>query len=353
MLRAGLSEAGLPPCSPGDLSPLRSPQGGSRSSGTEERGSRSSGRKSAQPKDALISSRLNQSFPGIIRDQAEGLRRLLDRQGLRIVRLSSGAGGREKTGAALNLAAALAELGRDVLILDENPAASGVTAELGLKARFDLDDVVRRKCDLDEVLVRGPAGILILPMARGASSLARLPLREQQWLIECCSRFSPSVDTLLVDAAEGGASALLWPGSAAQEVVVLGGASAHAITSGYALIKRLNAEFGRREFRLLVSHVSGETEARKIFGNMAGVARRYLQVSLDFMGHIPADDQLRQAARLRLPVVAAFPAAAATGSFRNLALAITGWPRAQEGASGLDEFMRRLIDSSRLRAAAA
>jgi len=288
-----------------------------------------------------------------MRDQADGLRRMFDRQGLRIVRLSSGAADGGKTGAVLNLAAALAELGRDVLIVDEDPAARGVTAELGLKARFDLDDVIRRKRDLDEVLVRGPAGILILPIARGAASLTQLPLREQQWLVERCSRLSTPVDTLLVDAASGSASALLWPGVSAQEVIVLPGGSAQAITSGYALIKTLNAEFGRREFRLLVNDVSGEAEARHIFGNMAGVAQRYLQVSLDFMGHVPADDQLRQAARLRQPVVAAFPAAAAAGSFRKLALAITGWSRANEDASGLDEFMRRLIDSSRLRAAAA
>jgi len=272
---------------------------------------------------------------------------------LRIVRLSSGASGGGKTRAVLNLAAALAELGRDVLILDENPALRGVTAELGLKARFDLDDVIQRKRDLDEVLVRGPAGILILPIARGASSLTQLPLCDQQWLIDRCSRLSSPVDTLLVDAAEGSASALLWPGIAAQEVIVLAGGSAQAITAGYGLIKRLNAEFGRREFRLLVSEVSGETEARQIFGNMAGVARRYLQVSLDFLGHVPADQQLKQAARLRLPVVAAFPTAPAAGGFRKLAVAITAWPRSPEDGSGLDEFMRRLIDSSRLRAVAA
>ena len=292
-------------------------------------------------------------MPKVMRDQADGLRRLLDRQGMRIVRLSSGAGGRGKAGAVLNLAAALAELGRDVLILDENPAGHGVTAELGLNPRFDLDDVIRRRRDLDEVLVRGPEGILILPIARGASSLTQLAVRDQQWLVERCSRLSSPVDTLLVDTDAGSASALLWPGIAAQEVIVLAGGSAEAITSGYSLIKRLNAEFGRREFRLLVSEVSGEPEARQIFANMAGVARRYLQVSLDFMGHVPADAQLKQAARLRVPVVSAFPSAAAAGSFRNLALSITGWPRAQDDGSGLGEFMRRLIDSSRPRAVAA
>jgi MinD-like ATPase involved in chromosome partitioning or flagellar assembly len=71
------------------------------------------------------------------------------------------------------------------------------------------------------------------------------------------------------------------------------------------------------------------------------------------MGHVPADDKLQHAARLRLPVVAAFPQAAAAGSFRSLAQAVTGWPRAEEDGRGFDDFMRRLIHSNHPRAAAA
>jgi flagellar biosynthesis protein FlhG len=284
-------------------------------------------------------------------DQAEGLRRLLDRSGLRVVSITAGAGG--NTGAIVNLAGALAEIGSDVLILDEHPAAHGVTAALGLKARFDLEDVISRKRELDEVIVRGPDGILILPLARAARSLSQLPAIEQQRLVERCGRLGFPVDTLLVDAAPGGASAFLWPGTAAREVIVLTGGSAAAITAAYAAIKQLSNEFARREFHVLVSNVASESEARAIFGNMARVARRYLQVSLDFMGHVPPDDKLLHAARLRLPVVAAFPGAAAAGSFRRLAQAVAGWPRAEEDGCGFDDFMRRLIHSNRQRAAAA
>lgn len=285
-------------------------------------------------------------------DQAEGLRRLLDRSGLRVVSIRAGAGGNTPA-TIVNLAGALAELGSDVLILDEHPAAQGVTAALGLKARFDLEHVIRRERDLDEVIIRGPAGILILPLARGARSLAQLPPPEQQRLVERCGRLGFPVDTLLVDAAPGSASALLWPNAAAQEVIVLAGGSAAAITAAYALIKRLANEFARREFHVLVSNVESEAEARTIFGNMAGTARRYLQVSLAFMGHVPPDVKLQHAARLRLPVVAAFPQAAAAGSFRSLAQAIADWPRTEEDGSGFDDFMRRLIHSNRPHAAAA
>jgi len=279
------------------------------------------------------------------------LRRLLERSGLRVVSINAGASG--DSGAMVNIAAALAELGSDVLILDEHPAAHGVTAALGLKARFDLEDVIRRGRDLDEVIVRGPAGIRILPLACGMRSLAQLPASEQQRLVERCGRLGFALDTLLVDAAPGSASALAWPGTAAQEVIVLAGGSAGAITSAYALIKRLSNEFARREFHVLVSDVASETEARKLFANMAGAARRYLQVSLAFMGHVAPDDQLQHAGRLRLPVVAAFPGSAAAGSFRRLAQAIAAWPRSEEDGCGFDDVMRRLIHSNRLHAAAA
>ena len=284
-------------------------------------------------------------------DQAEGLRRLLDRSGLRIASISSGAGSRGTATAIVNLAGALVEFGSDVLILDGQ--AQGVAAALGLAERFDMEDVIHGGRALEDVIVRGPAGIAILPLARGARALSRLTPSAQRLLIEQCSRLSFPVDTLLVNAVPGSAGALSWPGTSVQEVIVIGGASPAAITAAYALIKRMNSEFARREFHILINDVAGEAEARTIFRNMQATARRYLRVSLEFMGHVPPDDKLQHAARLKLPVVAAFPGAAAARSFRNLARTAAGWPCADQDGCGFDELMRRLIFSNGPRAVAA
>ena len=283
-------------------------------------------------------------------DQAEGLRRLLDRSGLRVVSVSADGGG---TAAVINLAGALAEQGSDVLILDERPQGQGVSAALGLNARFDLEHVIRRERDLEEVIVRGPGGILILPLARGAHSLAQLHAREQLRLVERCARLGIPVDTLLVHAAQGSASALPCAPTAEREVIVIAGGGPAAITAGYVLIKRLSNGCGRREFHVLLANVASEREAQAIFANMAGAARDYLQVALNFMGYIPPDDKLQHAARLRLPVVAAFPRAPAAASYRSLARAVADWPRAEQDGAGFGDFMRRLIHSNDPRAAAA
>ena len=55
----------------------------------------------------------------VLQDQAEGLRRLLARDTVRVVTLTSGRTGVGKTNIVINLAAALAKRGRHVLVLDE------------------------------------------------------------------------------------------------------------------------------------------------------------------------------------------------------------------------------------------
>jgi len=63
------------------------------------------------------------SFAKAAIDQAEGLRRLLSRDALRIITVVSATAGVGKTSAVINLAVALARAGREVLILDESRGA--------------------------------------------------------------------------------------------------------------------------------------------------------------------------------------------------------------------------------------
>ncbi len=284
-------------------------------------------------------------------DQAEGLRRLIDRSALQIVSVSTQ--GNAQGGAIVNLAGALAELGRDVLILDEQPGGRGIAGALGLKPRFDLDEVIDGRRELDDMIVSGPSGIRVLCLARGKGLVSELPERAQRRLMERFGRLNLPVDTLLVQSASGHASYLLSCGTGVRELVVLAGGGAKEITAGYALIKRLNNEFARHEFHVLVSNVASEDMARSIVSNMAAVARRYLRVSLDFIGHVPPDEKLQHAARLGMPVVTAFPAAASAGSFRGLAQAVAAWPRSEDGIGGLGAIMGRVMTLNNQRAVVA
>ncbi|MBY0579109.1 MAG: P-loop NTPase [Burkholderiales bacterium] len=279
-------------------------------------------------------------------DQAEGLRRLFGRDFVRIVTLTSSKAGLGKTTAILNLAAALAKAGKNVMVLDENSGRGNLGSMIGARHAHDLLDVVRQGKSLEEVMIAGPQGISILQAAQ-----ADLSMDEEERLVDCMSHVARPADVVLVDTAAGSPGHLL--SLSAQEIVVVLSPEGSSITDAYALIKMMNMHYAKRHFRILVTRAKNAEEARAVFDNMSRVARRYLAISLDFMGHVPLDAQLRQASRLKLPVVEAFPLSASSSSFRHIADSIVRWPCPAHDEMSLGDFFQHLIQGSRLCAARA
>ncbi len=287
----------------------------------------------------------------VLQDQAEGLRRLLARDSVRVVTLTSGRTGVGKTNIIVNLAAALAKRGRHVLLLDEQQGKGSMETLLGLTARYDLMHVIRREKTLDEVMLRGPEGVDIVSAGNGLRVLGELGQEDQDSLVQSFRQLSKTVDVVLVDAIAGVASNVLPLSLASQEIVIVVSPHPSSIKDAYALIKVLNQNFAIHRFHILASKVKNEQEARALYDNMAEVAVRFLDVSLDFMGYVPFDEKLRQAARIFRPVVEAFPAAESAKALRNLAETMEQWPQLSGEDGRLEAFMQRLIQSSRMAAA--
>ena len=290
------------------------------------------------------------SVAEVLQDQAEGLRRLLARDSVRVVTLTSGRTGVGKTNIVVNLAAALARRGRHVLVLDEQQGKGSIETLLGLTARYDLMHVIRREKTLEEVMLRGPEGVDIVSAGNGLRVLGELGQEDQDWLVQSFRQLSKTVDVVLVDAVAGVASNVLPLSLASQEIVIVVSQHPSSIKDAYALIKVLNQRFAIRRFHILASKVKGEAEARALYDTMAEVAVRFLDVSLDFMGHVPFDEKLKQAGRIGRSVVDAFPVAASAKTLRNLAETMEQWPYPSGESGRLEAFMQRLIQSSRMAA---
>ena len=289
----------------------------------------------------------------MIGDQAEGLRRMRAIDTVRIITVAGGRSGAGKTSAVINLAAALAINGQHVLVIDENPRHNNVISNLGLKARYDLLHVIKRDKTLEQVILPGPEGISVLPAMRGVQSLARLDHDDEDWLIRCFSRLTRPVDVVLIDTATGGASPVLSSSLASQQVLIVLSAAASSITDAYALIKLMSREYAKRHFLVLLNRVRSEQEASAVFNNISQVARCHLSVVLEFMGCIPRDEKLRRSTQLCRSVVEAFPASIAAAGFRKLAYDLLRCPYPEGDGGGVENFMHRLIQSSRLGTPAA
>ena len=278
-------------------------------------------------------------------DQAAGLRRLFSREEPRIITFAAGSSGVGKSVLIANLAASLARLGKEVLVLDEN-LKNNVASCFGISIHHDLQHVVNRERPLSEVLLDVLPGVRVLPAARALKKLGKLTARQQQAFLESISGMERPADVILVDASLDHPLGFSPVGLAAHETVVVISATGASITDAYALIKKVSLGYAHRDFRILVNKVRSAEEAEAIHNNIAQVTHSRALARLEFAGFVPLDERLRQAARLCQPVVSLFPEAAAAKAYRAIASDLLGWHLHSECKGGLEQFAQQLLHFS-------
>lgn len=285
-------------------------------------------------------------------DQAEGLRRILVRNQTQVITVVAGKSGAGRTSATINLATALARIGRDVLVLDENHGPDNLLDRLGLYTKFDLLDVAQGKCTPKEAVLL-TNGFSVLNTARAMSKFSMLDQVGQQRLEDALTKVSGGVDVMLVDTMmpvlnktkeQVGQTTVSSSMASGAALLVVVDATASGITESYALIKKLALENARSRFEILVNKVGDEQAALRVFENMAKVARRNLAVRLEYLGFIPRDDRLKHAAQLGKPVIEVFPNAASTKLYMEAAQKLLCLPIQQdEDKCGIPHVIQKLI----------
>mgnify|MGYP003590620453 CR=1 FL=1 len=278
-------------------------------------------------------------------DQAAGLRRLFGREQTRVVTFAAGSAGVGKSVLVANLGAALAGLGCDVLIVDEN-ARSGVSACFGTGPRHDLLQVINGELLIEEAMVEVAPAVRVLSAARAVGQLAYLGERQQETLIHSMIGMERPADTILVDASSDHPLGFSPFGLASHETVVVMSPCSAAITDAYALIKRVSLGYARRDFRLLLNMVSNREEAEAIYRNMARLSHGRGVARLAFAGHVPLDQSLHQASCLAQPVEVLNPDAPSAQACRTIAADLLNWPQGEEDAGGLEHFVLQLLHLS-------
>ncbi|GIX22633.1 MAG: site-determining protein [Gammaproteobacteria bacterium] len=275
----------------------------------------------------------------------------LDRSGPRpvqVIAVSGGKGGVGKTNVAVNLAVAMARRGRKVMLLDADLGLANVDVLLGLKPPRDIRHVIDGACTLDDILIEGPAGVRIVPAASGVHRLTRMNERELAGLIYGFSQVRFPLDTLLVDTAAGIGPHVLSFCRAAQHVMVVVCDEPTALADAYALIKVLGRDYGVGRCRVVVNMAASEAQARAVFARLLSVVTRFLDVTLDYAGMVPFDEQLRKAVQARSAVVEAYPRARASEAFRRLAATVDGWPLLEQASGHVQFFLERLVGADAL-----
>jgi flagellar biosynthesis protein FlhG len=248
-----------------------------------------------------------------------------------------------KTSVAVNLATALTEQGKRVLLFDGDLGLANVDVLLGLSPKVTLEHVLDGRCTLEEAVVDAPQGFKVLPGASGVARMASLSTAEHLGLVQAFSHLTAGLDVLIVDTAAGIADGVRQFCQAAQQVLVVLRDEPASLTDAYALIKVLNRDHGVRRFRILANMSPSQGAGEALYRKLERVANRFLDVVLEYAGEIPEDTFVRAAIREQRSVVKAYPSSAAARAFTRLARQAEKWPAAAGPRGNVEFFIERLL----------
>jgi len=278
--------------------------------------------------------------------QVAGLQQMSNPNPVRVISVTSGKGGVGKTNASANIAISLASQGKDVLLLDADLGLANVDVLLGIQATNNLSHVINGERTLEEIMVRGPEGIRIIPASSGVRDMVELNHAEHAGVIRAFSELSFNPDILMIDTAAGITDSVVTFTRASHEVIVVVCDEPASITDAYAMIKLLSREHGMHRFRILANMVNSTQEGIVLYKNLVKVTDRFLDVALSYIGAVPYDEYLKKAIKKQKAVVEAYPRSKSAMAFKKIAQKSSQWPAPKLASGGIEFFVERLFKNS-------
>lgn len=121
-----------------------------------------------------------------------------------------------------------------------------------------------------------------------------------------------------------------------------------SITDAYALIKLLSTQHSVQRVRVVANMTRRAEEGANLFNKLNGVCEKFLDITLQFMGAVPFDENVRKAVQSRKPLLQVAPTCKASTAIRHLAAKVDSWPAPSRARGHLEFFFERLLDVPRV-----
>jgi flagellar biosynthesis protein FlhG len=264
-----------------------------------------------------------------------------NRKYVRTVAIASGKSGVGKTNIAASLAIALSKRGEKVVIVDAGIGLSNINILLNKHATYNISHILDGSITLKDILIDGPQGIKILPAGEGVQNLTRLDEFQRLKILDAFDSYDGDIDIMLIDNTAGISENVTFFCSAAQDLIIVTTPEPTAWVDAYHLIKVLNTEYQENKFHVLVNAVKNEEEADDVFQRLAQATDRFLNISLDYLGYLPYDEDVKKAVRQQAAFIDLYPKKFISKCFNEIAATLIDWPQKVKGS--LQFFIGNLL----------
>lgn len=278
-------------------------------------------------------------------DQASSLRNMNAIDEINVLAVTGGKGGVGKTNIAINLAVALADLQKKIMLLDADFGLSSVDVMLGLRARKNLHHVLQNKCGIEDIIIPGPHGIQIIPAASGVREMANLSAHEHMGIIDTISQYNPSLDYFIIDTAPGISESVSLFAHLANTILIVVCDEPASLADAYALIKVLSKKGVKQKFQIITNMVESSAHGERLFSQLEKVSNHFLEASLEYCGYIPNDKYVKKAIKKQQSVLDAYPASRSSLGFMRIAREIINRPKLIKVNGTVELFLERHLSN--------
>lgn len=264
-------------------------------------------------------------------DQASKLRKLAEdnaqsqpskRPLSRVITVTSGKGGVGKSNTSINLAIHFKKLGKRVIILDADFGLANIEIMFGTIPKANFVDLLYHGRSITDIITWGPGEIGFISGGSGIASLSNLSREDLTVIIQNLAELDAIADVVIIDTGAGISDSVLEFLVASGEIILVTTPEPTSITDSYSLIKALNRHSGFNKdntiIKVIANKVSSDAEGESLFKKLNAVVMRYLNISIQYVGSVPQDQQLTNAVMQQTPVSLANPNSKSAKAYENI-----------------------------------
>lgn len=222
----------------------------------------------------------------------------------KIINVVSGKGGVGKSLLSVNLAIALSERNRKVLLFDADIGFGSVEILLGSTVKKTLKDYFRKNSSLDDILTSSEYGIDILSSGLDVEDLVYFNVGDKSQLYRDFINVTRRYDYIILDFPPGYNENLENFYEASDFLIVVSTPEPTSLINTYTFIKVMAVKgVDPKELHLVMNMVKDLKEGRRTIDKLVGVIERFIGVSITATHIMKHDNVVKKSVSQQKPFV--------------------------------------------------
>ncbi len=279
-------------------------------------------------------------------DQAQSLRELVGKaetaapSGPKVLSITSGKGGVGKSTLSANLALALSQLGKQVLLIDADFGLANIDVMLGVPALYNLGHFLSRERALSDIVQQGRGGVRFISGGSGLPELLQMNDSQLDGLLdELLELWAPN-DYILIDTSAGVTETVLRLTQASHQCIVVTTPEPTSILDAYALLKTMLKYPPMPALSLIMIKADSQRDGDSATQSFVRITSKYLNLEIAPLGCILYDNEVSRSIRQQEPVLLSNPKSPASRCIQTVAHSLLQLPQPTQEAQSFGALSR-------------